>query len=159
MKRFYLLHLILFNLFLSISTLDAQSNHVARLTAAEVPDDAIESFEASYPEGKLIQWWRIDKNYQAEFALNGETHKVLINEKGGILERRKKLAWPDELPKKIVKGFKKTEYKFWKVEEAYEAESTGEDLFYEIKVTNDDRFQMIYFQPNGDLETKSMSTY
>jgi hypothetical protein len=145
-------------LILSISTF-AQSNHVARLTAAEIPSETIKSFETSYPDGKLIQWWRIDKNYQAEFSLERKTQKVLFNDEGSILEKRRKLDWPDELPKKVVKGFKKTEYKFWKVEEAYQSESTGEDLFYEIKVTKDDRFQMIYFKPSGDIDTKSMSTY
>jgi hypothetical protein len=159
MKRLFFLSIIS-TILLTISfSSSGQSNHTARMTAAEIPAEAIESFEASYPEGKLIQWWRIDKNYQAEFVLNENTHKVLLNDEGGILERRKKLDYPNELPKKVVKGFKKTEYKFWKVEEAYQSESTGENLFYEIKVTKDDRFQMIYFKPNGAIDTKSLSTY
>jgi len=159
MKRSILFALVTIIFITSTINLSAQSDHVAQLTTAEIPAEAIKSFEAAYPNGKLIQWWRIDKNYQAEFTLESNFNKVLFDNEGGILQRRKKLDWPNGLPKKVVKGFKKTEYKYWKVEEAYQAESTGEDLFYEIKVTRDDRFQMIYFKPSGDIDTKSMSTY
>lgn len=152
------LPIILFVLFISPS-LFSQSGS-ARVTSSEnVPSETIIGFEKTYPETTVKKWWLIENYYQAEFEKDERIYKIAINESGEIIEERKQLFYPKELPQKVINGFKKTEYKYWKVEEVYVTENTGEDLFYEIKVVKDGRFQIIYFKPNGDIEEKSLSTF
>ena len=93
----------------------------------------INSFEQAYPDATIKKWWLIDKDYQAEFVKEDRIYKALINPSGGIIEERKELFYPSELPEKVINGFKKTEYKYWEVQEAHVTENTSEDLFYEIK--------------------------
>lgn len=149
---------ILFILFLPFIS-NAQSGNAAVTAIENIPLETLSSFEQSYPEATIKKWWLIDKDYQAEFVKNNRIYKTLFNSSGGILEERKELFYPEELPPKVISGFKKTEYKYWNVKEAHVTETTSEDLFYEIKVAKDGRFQIIYLKPNGEIDEKSLSTF
>ncbi len=146
-------------LLISTTTLIAQSGSARVISITDVPEETTVAYEQAYPEATIKKWWMIEKNYQAEFVKDNRIYKVLINQSGGIIEERKQLFYPNELPEKVLNGFKKTEYKYWKVEEAHVTENTSEDLFYEIKVSKDGRFQIMYFKPNGNIEEKSLSTF
>ncbi len=152
---------IIFILILLIptTTLVAQSGSARVISITDVPEKTAVAFEQAYPEATIKKWWMIEKNYQAEWVKDDRIYKVLINPSGGIIEERKQLIYPNELPEKVLNGFEKTEYKYWNVEEAHVTENTGEDLFYEIKVSKDGRFQIMYFKPNGNIEEKSLSTF
>tara|TARA_R110002049_G_scaffold16388_12_gene65366 strand:- start:5029 stop:5508 length:480 start_codon:yes stop_codon:yes gene_type:complete len=154
-KNFKFFFLILFIPFVT----SAQSGAAVVTSVDNVPSKTINSFEQAYPNATIKKWWLIDKNYQAEFVKNERIFKVLINPSGGMIEERKELFYPEELPEKVINGFKKTEYKYWEVQEAHVTKNTSEDLFYEIKVAKDGRFQIIYLKPNGEIDEKSLSTF
>lgn len=164
MKNTILKYGLLSLLFLSINVLMAQdidepTMSASKIPANEVPAETKTAFSEMYPDAEVDTWWLIEKNYQAQFMNNGRVNKVLLNSAGGLIESRKQLDWEDEAPDAIKSGFNRTEYKYWDVTDFYVTENTSSDKFYEIQVQKGNRFQMIYFKPDGALSEKSLSTF
>ncbi len=164
MKNTILKYGFLSLLFLSFNLAMAQdpddpTMSASKISTNEVPAETITAFSKMYPEAEVETWWLIEKNYQAQFMKDDRLNKVLLNSKGGLIEKRKQLDWNTEAPDAIKSGFNRTEYKYWDVTDFYVTENTSSKKFYEIQVQKDNRFQMIYFKPDGALDEKSMSTY
>jgi hypothetical protein len=121
--------------------------HSQQLAAAKVPAAVKAEFAKTYP-GKVANWEREDKNYEANFKNGTKTISVIIDRQGTIVETETEITM-SELPSG-AQSYVSSHLKGKKIKETAKIVKANGDIIYEVAVAG----AAILFDSNGRMIEK-----
>jgi len=123
------------------------------LKTIEVPAIVKQTFASKFPKVEKVKWSKeSDTEFEAEYKLNGTAVSSNFDQSGKWLVTETEIKAP-QLPSAIQAVLKK-DFIDYKMEEAERAETSSNEVFYEVSLEKGKSNLEIKFSPDGKIISK-----
>jgi hypothetical protein len=119
-----------------------------KISSSQVPYLILKDFKSKYHDTKRVKWIKEEKNYEAEFMINGKTIDVTYDTIGNWVETLSEIPL-SELPSTIVDAINKL-FQNCKITSAARLDQYRADAFYEAEIRFKGKKSIATFDTKGN---------